>query len=182
MLMDTPLCDFGIAAPDFDLATPTGARYTRDALMGENGLLVAFISNHCPYVVAQIDRLVADTKALQLAGIGVAFIMSNDYVAYPADTPDLMAVFAQKHGFTAPYLIDEDQSVARAYGAVCTPDFLGYDATGGLQYRGRLDNLGLRGDQAGRIPELLNAMRQVAKTGQTSLPQSVAMGCSIKWR
>tara|TARA_R110002051_G_scaffold73277_1_gene133119 strand:+ start:2258 stop:2806 length:549 start_codon:yes stop_codon:yes gene_type:complete len=182
MLLGTPRCDFGTAAPDFDLATPTGARYTRSALMGENGLLVAFICNHCPYVVAQIDRLASDAKDLQLARIGVVFIMSNDYTEHPADAPDMMDAFAQKHRFTAPYLIDEDQTVARAYGAVCTPDFFGYDAKGGLQYRGRLDNLGMRGDQAGRVPELINAMQQIAATGQTSLPQSAAMGCSIKWR
>ncbi len=93
-----------------------------------------------------------------------------------------MTLFAQKHGIAAPYLVDEDQTVARAFGAVCTPDFFGFDAKGGMQYRGRLDNLGMRGDQAGRVPELVNAMQLVAQTGKGPAEQSPSMGCSIKWR
>lgn len=181
MLLNTPICDFGAAAPDFALPTPDGAVHSRGSLMGENGLLVAFICNHCPYVIAVIDRLVADIKVLQAEGVGVACIMSNDWADYPADSPDNMASFAAKHGLTAPYLVDADQSVGQAYGAVCTPDFFGYDAKGGLQYRGRLDDAGM-GDPAGRVPELIDAMRLVATTGDGPRAQTPSMGCSIKWR
>ncbi len=176
MLVDTPPPAFGSSAPDFDLATPDGTRHTRDGLIGLQGLLVAFICNHCPYVIDLIDRLVADATHLQAKGVGVAFIMSNDYTSYPADAPDRMVHFAATHGFTAPYLIDADQSVARAYGAVCTPDFFGYDGEGALIYRGRLDNIGMRGDATHRVPELRDAMTLGAPKSQTP-----SMGCSIKW-
>ncbi|WP_342076706.1 thioredoxin family protein [Yoonia sp. SS1-5] len=181
MLLNTPICDFGWKAPNFDLKTPDGVRHTRDDIMGEKGLLVAFICNHCPYVIAVIDRLAADIKTLQADGIGVACIMSNDYAAYPADSPDNMESFARQHGLTAPYLVDEDQSVGQAYGAVCTPDFFGFDASGGLQYRGRIDDAGMK-DPANRVPELLNAMQLVAATGRGPADQTPSMGCSIKWR
>jgi len=181
MLLQTPICDFGTPAPDFVLQTPDGITHTRDGVMGENGLLVAFICNHCPYVIAVIDRLVVDIKTLQAQGIGVACIMSNDWANYPADSPDNMARFARKHGLTAPYLVDADQSVGRAYGAVCTPDFFGYDRQGGLQYRGRIDDAGM-GDPAKRTPELANAMQLVATTGKGPEQQTPSMGCSIKWR
>ena len=166
MLLNTPICDFGAPAPDFSLATPDGVTHSKDGLMGENGLLVAFICNHCPYVIAIIERLVADIKILQGQGIGVACIMSNNWAT---------------HGLTAPYLVDADQSVGHAYGAVCTPDFFGYNAQGALQYRGRLDDAAM-GDPTGRVPELLNAMRQVAETGKGPQDQTPSMGCSIKWR
>ena len=181
MLLNTPVCDFGQPAPDFALPTPSGDVYTKDDLMGENGLLVAFICNHCPYVIAVINRLVADIAKLQTEGIGVACIMSNDWQTYAADSPEKMALFAEKHGLTAPYLVDADQTIGRAYGAVCTPDFFGYDASGGLQYRGRIDDAGM-GDPSYRTPELLDAMRLIAKTGHGPKDQTPSMGCSIKWR
>lgn len=182
MLLKSQICDFGWPAPDFDLATPDAVRHTRESIMGEKGMLIAFICNHCPYVIAVIDRLAEDMQALESLGIGCAAIMSNDYKAYPADAPDRMADFARVHGLTAPYLVDEDQSVGQAYGTVCTPDFFGFDAQGGLQYRGRLDDVGMRGDPSARVPELLNAMTQVASTGEGPQAQSPSMGCSIKWR
>ena len=182
MLLNSQVCDFGWPAPAFDLATPTGERHNSAAVMGEKGMLIAFICNHCPYVIALIDRLAEDMKALETMGIGCAAIMSNDYRAYPADAPERMVEFAKVHGLTAPYLVDEDQSVARAYGAVCTPDIFGFDAQGGLQYHGRVDNVSMRDDPADRVPELLNAMRQVAETGQGPQEQVASMGCSIKWR
>ncbi len=182
MLTDSTTCNFGQPAPDFSLRTPEGTIYDRDTIMGPKGMVIAFICNHCPYVIALIDRLARDMQALEQSGIGCAAIMSNDYRAYPADAPDQMTAFATAHGLSAPYLVDEDQSVARAYGAVCTPDFFGFDATGGLQYRGRLDNVGMRGDPAGRVPELLDAMQQVARTGKGPQDQTPSMGCSIKWR
>ncbi len=181
MLLKTEVCDFDWPAPDFDLATPDGVRHTRGSVMGDKGLLVAFICNHCPYVVAVIDRLAADMKALEAEGIGCVCIMSNNYRAYPADAPDRMAGFAAEHGLEAPYLVDEDQSVGRAYGAVCTPDFFGFNAQGGLQYRGRIDDVGMRGNPGSRVPELLNAMRMVANTGRGPMEQTPSMGCSIKW-
>lgn len=182
MLLETPACHFDKEMPDFSLRTPAGEIHTAERLMGKNGLMIAFICNHCPYVVSVIERLVADTKLLQEMGIGVGYVMSNDYVNYPFDAPDEMTLFTQKHGMTAPYLLDEDQTVARAFGAVCTPDVFGFNAKGGLQYRGRIDNLGMRGDQAGRVPELVNAMTLVAQTGTGPTVQSPSMGCSIKWR
>lgn len=180
MLLDTPLCDFGWKAPDFTLADPDGATVSLADAMGENGLLIAFICNHCPYVKAVADRLAEDAAALMAEGIGVAAIMSNDYRLVAADAPQNMKRFAARHSFPFPYLVDEDQSVGRAYGAVCTPDFFGFDRDGGLQYRGRLDSAGM-GDPAGRTPELLDAMRQIAMTGEGPRDQSPSMGCSIKW-
>ena len=182
MLLESQVCDFGWAAPDFSLGTADGTLHTRDSVMGPRGMLIAFICNHCPYVVAVIDRLAQDMAALEEIGIGCAAIMSNDYRAYPADAPDRMVDFAKVHGLRAPYLVDESQSVGRAYGAVCTPDFFGFDASGGLQYRGRLDDVGMRGDPATRVPELVQAMTQVAQTGQGPQVQTPSMGCSIKWR
>ncbi len=121
-------------------------------------------------------------KQLQSEGVGCLCIMSNDYRDYPADATAKMTEFAKAHGLEAPYLVDEDQSVGRAYGAQCTPDFFGFNAKGGLQYRGRLDDIGMRGDPGGaRQPELLNAMRQIAETGQGPQVQTPSMGCSIKW-
>lgn len=181
MLLDTPVCDFGWQAQTFDLADPTGTRFTLADVMDEHGLLIAFICNHCPYVKAIIGRLVDDARMLQAEGVGVVAIMPNDYTAYPADAPELMTAFAQENDFTFPYLIDEDQGVARGYGAVCTPDFFGFDASGGLQYRGRIDDAKMN-ESSNRIPELLNAMRQVAKTGNGPPEQTPSMGCSIKWK
>ena len=181
-LLETPICDFGAPVPDFDLQTPEGVRHTRASLMGDAGLLVVFMCNHCPYVVGVIDRLVADIQEVQSMGFGVACIMSNDYADYPADAPDKMTVFAKDHGLTAPYLVDEDQSVGRAFGAVCTPDFFGYNADGGLQYRGRLDSAGARGDAEDRVPELIQAMARIKETGKGPVAQTPSMGCSIKWR
>ena len=181
MLRDTPDSLLGTPAPEFRLKTPEGVEHSRDSLMGENGLLVAFICNHCPYVIAVIDRLAEDFRTLAGMGIGGVCIMSNDWQQYPADSPEKMVTFAAAHGLDVPYLVDAEQSVARAYGAVCTPDFFGYGATTGLQYRGRIDDAG-RGDASGRVPELVNAMRLVAETGQGPEGQVPSMGCSIKWR
>lgn len=179
-LTQTPVCDFGRAAPDFSLATPAGEWHSLDSLKGPKGLFLAFICNHCPYVIAIAERMVADFTALQSEGIGVAAIMSNDYAAYPADAPAKMVDFAEKYGFTFPYLVDETQSVAKAYNAVCTPDFFGFDANGGLQYRGRLDDAQM-GDPSNRTPELLTAMLAVAKGERGPDHQTPSMGCSIKW-
>lgn len=180
--METPLCDFGWKAPNFTLHDLDGKSVTMTDYLGEKGLLVAFICNHCPYVKTIIEKFVTDAKILQAEGINILAIMSNDYHAYPDDAPDKMRLFAEENGFTFPYLIDEDQSVARAYDAICTPDFFGLNQEGTLQYRGRFDNIGMRHTDDSRIPELLEAMQQIAKTGSGPKAQTASMGCSIKWK
>lgn len=180
MLLDTPVCDFGWKARTFILSTPDGTKHSLDEAIGENGLLIAFICNHCPYVKAIIERLVDDAGTLQSEGIGVLAIMPNDYRAVRADSPQQMKLFAREFGFTFPYLVDEDQAVAKAYGAVCTPDFFGFNNRGELQYRGRLDDAKM-GDASSRTAELLSAMRLIARTGQGPEQQTPSMGCSIKW-
>ncbi len=179
--METPVCDFGWQAVDFDLPGVDGKRHTLQDVRGPKGTLIVFICNHCPYVKAIADRLVDDVKQLQDKGIGAAAIMPNDTENYPADSFENMQAFAQVHGFTFPYLLDETQAVAKAYGAVCTPDFFGFDADLGLQYRGRLDASKKEAAPDARR-ELLEAMTRVAETGQGPAEQIPSMGCSIKWK
>ena len=179
--LTTPICDFGWKAVDFSLEGVDGRTLGLQEVRGEAGTLIMFICNHCPYVRAVIDRIVKDVKELQAIGIGVAAIMPNDTEAYPADSFENMKAFAAENGFTFPYLIDRTQEVARAYGAVCTPDFFGFDADLGLQYRGRLDASRMEVVPDARR-ELLEAMRRVAETGQGPQDQIASMGCSIKWR
>ncbi|WP_444931073.1 thioredoxin family protein [Microbulbifer sp. SSSA002] len=180
MLLDTPLCDFGWKAPDFTLKDPGGKRYRMSDHLGDKGLLIAFICNHCPYVQAIADRLAEDARDLQREGINVLAVMSNDYRDYKIDSPPYMVKFARDHGFTFPYLVDEDQSVGRGYKAVCTPDFFGLNKNGELQYRGRIDDADM-GSPIGRTRELVNAMREIAETGQGPRKQQASIGCSIKW-
>ncbi|MCB1336918.1 MAG: thioredoxin family protein [Maritimibacter sp.] len=178
-----PVCDFGAPIVDFALPEPaTGKTVTLADIRGANGTLVMFICNHCPYVMAVIDRIVRDAKELQRLGIGVVAISSNDVASHPEDAPDKMAELAAKQGFTFPYLYDESQEIARAYDAVCTPDFFGYDAQGGLQYRGRLDASRKEAGPADLRRDLFEAMRQVAETGKGPADQVASMGCSIKWK
>ena len=180
MLLDTPLCDFGWQAVDFILKDPTGRTFEMKRHLGDKGLLIAFICNHCPYVQAIGERLAQDSNELMAEGINVLAVMSNDYHHVPADSPDNMLRFAHKYGFKFPYLIDEDQAVGKAYGAVCTPDFFGFNKDGGLQYRGRLDNANMK-NTAERSKELVTAMRHIAATGKGPTQQTASMGCSIKW-
>lgn len=180
MLLDTPICDFGRQAPNFTLKDAFGKSFTMQDHMGENGLLIMFICNHCPYVQRIADRLSADTKILMNEGINVLAIMSNDYSYVEADSPKNMQIFAQQYDFTFPYLVDEDQVVGKQYGAVCTPDFFGFNRKGQLQYRGRLDDAKMN-DSTQRTRELINAMRQVSETGVGPTSQVPSMGCSIKW-
>ncbi len=181
-LMHTPICDFGWRAPDFSLPGIDGKNYSYGDIAGQNGTLIVFISNHCPYVQAIEDRLARDAKDLQALGIGIAAIGSNDVVNYPEDGPDGMREQAERAGFTFPYLHDADQSVARAYHAVCTPDFFGFDSGGGLQYRGRLDASGRNPAAPDVKRELYEAMKMVAETNQGPKEQTPSMGCSIKWK
>lgn len=180
MLLDTPLCNFGWKAPEFTLKDPDGNSYTMSEQLSDKGLLIAFICNHCPYVKAIAERFADDARELQAEGVNVLAVMSNDYSYVEIDSPPFMKKFAHHHGFTFPYLVDEDQSVGRAYNAVCTPDFFGFNKNGELQYRGRIDDA-VTGDPTRRTKELVNAMKQIAKTGRGPKHQTASMGCSIKW-
>ena len=182
MAATPPVCDFGWKAPDFTLPATNGQSYSLQEIAGEKGTLVMFICNHCPYVLAVIDRIVRDARDLQAMGIGVAAICSNDAEAYPDDSFDNMQRMAETYGFSFPYLHDEDQSVARAYDAACTPDFFGFDSDLGLQYRGRLDASRREAGPDDARRDLYEAMKQVAETGKGPADQIPSMGCSIKWK
>lgn len=181
MAAETPICDFGWDAPDFELPDAYGARHRLQDLRGPNGTVILFICNHCPYVRSVIGRIVETAKDLEGKGIKTVAIMANDWDSYPDDAPDKMVEFAQEHGIFFPYLVDADQSVARAYDAVCTPDFFGFNADLKLQYRGRLDE-SRKEAVPGARRELFEAMCRVAETGQGPADQVPSMGCSIKWR
>jgi peroxiredoxin len=181
MAAQPPVCEFGWKAVDFDLVDTQGKHWDLASLRGPNGLLLVFICNHCPYVRAVADKLAREGRELAALGIGMAAICSNDPEAYPQDSYENMGVFAREHDFPFPYLHDADQSVARAYGAVCTPDFYGFNADLELQYRGRLDESGTRNLPDARR-ELYQAMRQVAETGAGPREQTPSIGCSIKWK
>ncbi len=182
MAAQPPVCDFGWPAPDFALPGTDGRTHALSDIRGPRGTLVMFICNHCPYVLAILDKIVRDGRDLQALGVGVAAICSNDASTHPADSFDNMARMAAEKGFPFPYLHDESQSVARAYGAVCTPDFFGFDAGLGLQSRGGLDATPLTATGADLPRELFEAMRQVAETGAGPAEQVPSMGCSIKWK
>lgn len=176
-----PICDFGWQAPRFTLPGIDGRTYSLEQLKGRNGTLVAFICNHCPYVKSVIGRLVRDAQDLAALGIATIAINSNDAAQYPEDGFAEMQAFARQHALPFPYLHDETQVVARAYGAVCTPDFFGFNAHLELQYRGRLD--ASRKDLVpGARRDLYEAMKQVAETGHGPAEQIASMGCSIKWK
>jgi len=180
--LQTPLCEFGKKATDFDLPGVDQQRWTLEKCSGQRGLLVMFISNHCPYVKAIRRKLVRDTSDLMSLGINSVAIMSNDTIAYPDDSVENMLLISNEFDFPFPYLLDESQEVARAYDAVCTPDFFGYNADMELQYRGRLDAAGPKSDDDSQTRELYEAMKQVAETGRGPVQQIPSMGCSIKWR
>jgi len=178
---ETPVCDFGLPAPDFRLPGTDGAMHTLNELRGPNGLLVMFICNHCPYVKAVLDRILRDVTELKQLGVNSVAIMSNDPTDYPEDSFENMKTVARDLKFPMPYLFDESQAVARQFGAVCTPDFFGYNQDLKLQYRGRLDE-----SRKDPVPnarrDLFEAMKQVAETGQGPKDQVPSMGCSIKWK
>ncbi|MCG6970357.1 MAG: thioredoxin family protein [Gammaproteobacteria bacterium] len=180
--LETPVCDFGADAIDFSLPGVDGKTWSLQECNGENGLLVMFICNHCPYVKAIRERLVRDTKELQQYGINSVAIMSNDPALYEEDSFENMKKVAAEFQFPFPYLLDDTQAVAKAYGAVCTPDFFGYNGDLKLQYRGRLDASRKDTAAADARRDLFEAMVQVAKTGQGPQEQIPSMGCSIKWK
>jgi peroxiredoxin len=178
---ETPVCDFGRPALDFNLPGADDRRWSLADIKGKNGLLVMFICNHCPYVQAVRDRIARDARELKAVGVNSVAIMSNDPTEHPEDSFENMRIVARKLDFPFPYLYDETQAVAKAYGAVCTPDFFGYNADLKLQYRGRLDES--RKEAVPNAPrELFEAMKQIARTGQGPKDQIPSMGCSIKWK
>lgn len=178
----TPVCDFGWPAADFSLPGVDGATHTLESCRGPRGLLVMFICNHCPYVQAVLPRLLRDARELAPLGVNCVAIMSNDPTDYPEDSRDNMVRIARLQDFPFPYLLDASQQVARAYAAVCTPDFFGFDADLKLQYRGRLDASGKQPAPPDARRELFLAMRQIAETGQGPAEQTPSIGCSIKWK
>ena len=178
MAVTPPVCDFDWLGPDFTLPASDGKTYSLSDVKGENGTLVMFICNHCPYVKSILDKIIRDAQDLQKLGIGVVAVNSNDAKAYPEDSFANM----QKLDLPFPYLHDESQAVARAYNAVCTPDFFGFNADMGLQYRGRLDSSGRNAEATDLKRDLYEAMKQVAKTSQGPREQIPSMGCSIKWK
>jgi peroxiredoxin len=182
MAATPPVCEFDWPAPAFALPATDGRTYSLDDIRGPRGTLVMFICNHCPYVLAVIDRIVRDARDLQTLGVGVAAICSNDATTHPADSFENMRKMAEEKGFPFPYLHDEDQSVAKAYGAACTPDFFGFNSDLGLQYRGRLDASRAEAAPPDAPRELYEAMKQVADTGRGPAEQVPSMGCSIKWK
>jgi peroxiredoxin len=180
--LETPVCDFGLAAPDFSLPGVDGKTWRLQDCVGEKGLLVMFICNHCPYVKAVLERIVRDSRELTTHGINSVAIMSNDPSLYEEDSFENMQAIARRFDFPFPYLLDESQAVAKAYGAVCTPDFFGYNADLELQYRGRLDASRKETAPADVRRDLFEAMFEVARTGQGPRQQIPSMGCSIKWK
>jgi peroxiredoxin len=181
MPLKTPICDFGKSAIDFELKSTDNEIVKLNDFKGENGTLIMFICNHCPYVKAIIDDIVTDCKNLKEIGIKSLAICSNDPINYPDDSFDNMIKFSKNNDFNFPYLIDETQEIAKKYGAVCTPDFFGYNKNLELQYRGRIRELkDLKPVRTGES-DLYKAMKQIAETNKGPNEQIPSMGCGIKW-
>jgi peroxiredoxin len=172
----------GDTAPDFELPGVDGRSWSYADAAGPNGLVVMFICNHCPYVKAVVDRIVREARALRAIGVGSVAINSNDARTYPEDSFENMQELARANGFDFPYLYDEPQDVARAYDAVCTPEFFGFDRDRVLQYRGRLDASGRQAAVPNLKRELYDAMKQLVETGSAPDDQHASIGCSIKWK
>lgn len=180
-LTDTPICDFGQNAINFNLLGIDGKNWTLADCQGDKGIVIMFICNHCPYVKAIQQHLVRDTNELLDYGINSVAIMSNDTDDYPEDSFENMHKIAKKYQYPFPYLLDETQEIARAYGAVCTPDFFCYNAELKLQYRGRLD-ISRTTPISDARRDLFEAMKLIAATGKGPTEQIASMGCSIKWK
>jgi len=179
--LTTPAGTLGCRATPFNLQGVDGRFHTLESVRGRNGVLVMFICNHCPYVKAVLDNIVRDARDLVALEVGTIAIMSNDPADYPEDSFANMKIVAERHAFTFPYVIDETQDIGRAYGAICTPDFFGFNSELELAYRGRLDASG-RAATPGTRRELFDAMTEVARTGRGPADQKPSVGCSIKWR
>lgn len=182
MAETAPVCNFGWKAPAFRLPATDGKLYGLEDIAGPKGALVMFTCNHCPYVQAVIDRIVRDAAELASLGVGSVAISANDAETYPEDSFEAMKQEAERHRFPFPYLYDESQQTARAYGAVCTPDFFGFNSRLELQYRGRLDASGRAPAHPNAPRELFEAMRAIAATGRGPREQTASVGCSIKWK
>ena len=180
--LETPVCDFGTKAIDFTLPGVDGRTWSLQECMGEKGLLIMFICNHCPYVKAVQDRIVRDALELKQFGIESVAIMSNDPTDYQDDSFENMKLFSKRMNFSFPYLFDESQDIAKQYGAVCTPDFFGYNTNFELQYRGRLDASRKETAPPDTRRDLFEAMKLIAQTGHGPQDQIPSMGCSIKWK
>jgi len=178
--LNPPVCDFGWIAPDFVLVNVDGNLVSLDLIMGKNGLLVMFICNHCPYVKAILPRLIHDVGELKMLGVNTVAIMSNDPTDYPEDRIENMQTIARELDFPFPYLLDASQQVAKSYGAVCTPDFFGFNSQYQLQYRGRFDE-SHKETAPNSTRDLFYAMKQIAETGAGPKEQIASIGCSIKW-
>ena len=178
--LNPPVCDFGWQAPDFNLPNIDGSMVSRDQIMGENGLLVMFICNHCPYVKAILPRLINDVRELKSLGINTVAVMSNDSTDYQEDSIDNMQKIAGEMAFSFPYLLDATQQTAKNYGAVCTPDFFGFNRKGELQYRGRFDE-SRKETASNSTRDLFKAMQLIAQTNVGPAQQIASIGCSIKW-
>ncbi len=182
MPIQTPICDFGQKAFNFELKSTDNKIISLNDIKGENGTLIMFICNHCPYVKAITNDIVQDSNDLQKIGINTVAICTNDAQNYPEDSFEKMIEFAKKNHFNFPYLSDETQEIAKAYEAVCTPDFFGYNKNLELQYRGRLRELkNLTPVRVGES-DLKKAMTQIAKTGKGPKNQIPSAGCGIKWK
>ncbi len=182
MPIQTPICDFGQKAHDFELKSTDNKIISLNDIKGKNGTLIMFICNHCPYVKAVTEDIVEDCKNLKDLGINSVAICANDAENYPEDSFEKMIEFAKKNQFSFPYLIDETQEIAKTYDAVCTPDFFGYNKNLELQYRGRLRELKNLVPVRDGESDLLKAMKQIAKTGNGPEKQTPSAGCSIKWK
>jgi len=180
--LETPVCEFDKGVIDFSLPGVDGKTWSLQDCRGEKGLLIMFICNHCPYVKAVMERIVRDTNELADMGMNSVAIMSNDPSLNEEDSFENMKLISDTFKFSFPYLLDESQKVAKAYGAVCTPDFFGYNGKLGLQYRGRLDASRKETADAGVDRDLFMAMKQIAQTGHGPKEQIPSMGCSIKWK
>ena len=180
-LTKTPICNFGEKAKSFKLKGVDGKFHSLDDHIGKNGLVIMFICNHCPYVKAVIRDIVEDCKILKNDGINSIAIMSNDTKEFPDDSFENMQIFSKKFNFTFPYLIDETQEIAKKYGAVCTPDFFGYNNKLELQYRGRIRELRDLKPVVSGESDLMKAMQLIIKTGDGPKEQIPSMGCNIKW-
>ena len=182
MPIETPICDFGQKAIPFELKSTDNKILSLNDIKGENGTLIMFICNHCPYVKAVTKDIVEDCKKLKDLGINSVAICANDAENYPEDSFDNMILFAKKNQFDFPYLVDETQEIARTYDAVCTPDFFGYNKELELQYRARLRELKNLVPVRDGKSDLLKAMKQIADTGKGPEQQTPSAGCSIKWK
>ena len=181
MLLQTPICEFGQKAHDFELKSTENKNLSLNDVKGENGTLIMFISNHCPYVKAITKDMVEDCNELKKIGINSVAICANDPINYPEDSFENMILFSKKHQFSFPYLIDETQNIAKTYEAVCTPDFFGYNKNLELQYRGRMRELRNLVPVRDSESDLLVAMKQIVTTGKGPKNQIPSAGCSIKW-